>query len=93
MQSSAAVADKLSVKKLESLYTKDSSIPKKKFGGGGNNKPPGGNHGGRGGGGDSDGHPFGTNNISSEDKFFLKGKFAKQCLNHFMPETYFEHLE
>lgn len=30
--------------------------------------------------------------MSKEDKYLLKGIFAKQCLRHFMPPKYFEHL-
>ena len=61
--------------------------------GGGNDGPPGG-HGGDGGdgGGDSD-PPFNSENMSSEEKYLLKGYFAKQCLKHFMPPNYFLYLE
>lgn len=31
--------------------------------------------------------------MSKEEKFFLKGQYAKQCLKWFMPNSYFEFLK
>lgn len=62
-------------------------------GGGDNIKPPN-NHGKGGGGGGNGDSPFNnTNNMEPDDKYFLKGQFAKRCLRHIMPPQYFEHIK
>ena len=87
-----AVLEKPDVAKLESMFNK---TPHLQFGGGNGN---GGDIGRGGGGGDDgdgsgDSFEYNKNRLTADEKYGLKGMFAKECLLFNLPKEYTDDLK
>lgn len=87
--SSATTLQKPNIANLEKMLAQTPSIDN---GDGGGNSGIGGGRGDWGGGGRGDGEPwddkYNNGSISADEKYALRGKFAKECILFNLPKEY-----